>query len=409
MRIRESFSLYRRRAPSGLLVFYYQAYDDRGRRICGHSTGQSTRTAAREHCIRLLREGKLIPKKEAAMPTLRQWAADFWDMEKSGYLKARRGRGHITIGYVKNGRTYTDNQILPHLGDMPLDAITEVEIENWLTGFADRKLSNGTANNAFKILSVMLGYAFKQRVVKSNPCLLVEKLKHEGREIEILTVAEVKALFPARWPAVWDNYTSYVANKLAACTGMRIGEILGLRSEYVHEGYLEVCRQYSQTAGYSDVKTHKPRNIPLHRVVEEDLRRLIKANGEGFVFVKKPRDTKPIGRTTVIESFRKALNVIKISETERKRRNLTFHSWRHFFNTTLLNANVADTKVMAVTGHVTEKMKEHYTHFDTTGFVEVTEVQESLMKRRGTKKAGAGKGKQTGKARSTGKKKTAAR
>jgi integrase len=359
----------------------------------------------------LLREGKLIQKKEAIIPTLRQWAEDFWDMEKSGYLKARCGRGHITIGYVKNGRTYTDNQILPYLGDLLLDEITEVEIENWMTGFADRKLSNGTANNAYKMLSVMLGYACKQRVIKSNPCRLVEKLKHEGRKIEILTVAEVKALFPARWSVVWDNYTCYVVNKLAACTGMRIGEILGLRSEYVHDGYIEVCMQYSQTAGYSDVKTHKPRNIPVHRVVEDDLRRLIKANGEGFVFVTKPQDTKPMGRTTVIECFRKALCAIEISQTEQKRRNLTFHSWRHFFNTMLLNANVTDTKVMAVTGHVTEKMKEHYTHFDTAGFVEVTEAQESLMKRRGTKKAGAGtgKGNQTGKAVSRGKAKQSGR
>jgi integrase len=279
---------------------------------------------------------------------------------------------------------------VPYLGDLSLDKITEVEIENWMTGFADRKFSNGTANNAFKILSVMLGFAFKQKVIKSNPCLLVQKLKHEGRKIEILTPAEVKALFPARWSDVWDNYTCYVINKLAACTGMRIGEIMGLRSEFVHEGYLEVCRQYSQTAGYSDVKTHKPRNIPISKIVEDDLRELIKINGEGFVFVLKQNAQKPLCRTTVIESFFKALEAIGIKEKERKRRNLTFHSWRHFFNTTLLMANVTDTKVMAITGHVTEKMKEHYTHFDTTAFSEVTAVQESLMEHREKKQESAG-------------------
>jgi integrase len=377
---------------AGPPVYYYQAYDDKGKRVCGHSTGQTTKTAAKEYCLKLLREGKLVPKKEAAVPTIREWAVDFWDLGKSDYLKGRKARGHITIGYAKNGRTYTENQIVPFLGDMRLDEITEVGIENWLNGFAGRGLSNGTANNAFKMLSVMLGHACKQKVIKSNPCRLVEKLKYEGREIKILSLAEVKKLFPARWSDVWDNYTCYVAIKAAACTGMRIGEVLGLRSEFVHEGYIEVRRQYSLTAGYSDIKTHKPRNITIPNALEKDLRQLIKANGEGFVFVMKPHDAKPIGRTTVAESFFQALETIGIGEAQRKERHLTFHSWRHFFNTYLLTENVTDAKVMAVTGHVTEKMKEHYTHFDTTKFSEVAEAQKNLLDHRGRKKAGTGAG-----------------
>jgi hypothetical protein len=55
------------------------------------------------------------------------------------------------------------------------------------------------------------------------------------------------------------------------------------------------------------------------------------------------------------------------------------HGWRHFFNTTLLMANVSDNKVMSLTGHTTEKMKKRYTHFDTTQFSEVVEVQEQLL------------------------------
>jgi integrase len=55
------------------------------------------------------------------------------------------------------------------------------------------------------------------------------------------------------------------------------------------------------------------------------------------------------------------------------------HSWRHFFNTMLLSANVADSKVMSLTGHASKKMKERYTHFDTTKFTEVIGVQEKLL------------------------------
>jgi hypothetical protein len=116
MRIRESFSLYRRRLPSGLIGFYYQRYDEEGKRTCGHSTGKTTKTAAREYCLKLLREGKLLPKKEEAVPTLREWGKDFWDMEKSGYLKGRKARRPIAISYAKNGKTHTEHQIFPFLG-----------------------------------------------------------------------------------------------------------------------------------------------------------------------------------------------------------------------------------------------------------------------------------------------------
>jgi hypothetical protein len=66
---------------------------------------------------------------------------------------------------------------------------------------------------------------------------------------------------------------------------------------------------------------------------------------------------------------------------------------------------------MAVTGHVTKKMKEHYTHFDTSSFVEVMAAQQKLMEHRGRKKAGAGTGeaKQTERARGSGVKKTRAK
>jgi integrase len=170
------------------------------------------------------------------------------------------------------------------------------------------------------------------------------------RKHEILSFEEAQKLFSVRWSDVWDNYTCYVANKLAACTGMRIGEIVGLRSECVHEGYLDVCMQRSKTAGYSDVRTYKARKVPVNEAVEKDVRRLIEANGEGFVFAHKPQDGKPIGRARVINSFFKALETIGIDREERKRRNLTFSSWRDFFYSLLMRAGLTGMEVVKLRG-----------------------------------------------------------
>jgi hypothetical protein len=87
----------------------------------------------------------------------------------------------------------------------------------------------------------------------------------------------------------------------------------------------------------------------------------------------------PVTRKQVYKALYEALAHIGIDEEQRKERNLSMHGWRHFFNTTLLMANVSDSKVMSLTGHTTEKMRKHYTHFDTTQFAEVVEVQEQLL------------------------------
>jgi hypothetical protein len=42
-------------------------------------------------------------------------------------------------------------------------------------------------------------------------------------------------------------------------------------------------------------------------------------------------------------------------------------------------ANIPDSKVQSVTGHLTQKQTEHYTHFDTRQFAEVREVQTTLL------------------------------
>jgi integrase len=80
-----------------------------------------------------------------------------------------------------------------------------------------------------------------------------------------------------------------------------------------------------------------------------------------------------------VRSLASALSEINISSAEQKRRGLTFHAWRHFFNTTLRMANVSDSKVQSVTGHLTSGMTEHYTHYNNLEFLEVREVQNNLF------------------------------
>jgi integrase len=391
MRIRESFVLYKRRLSSGKVVFYYRTYDAQGQRLCGHSTGQTTKTGAREVCMKLLREGKLIPDKQdkVIIPTFRKFAEGWWDFDTCAYLQSRKGRRVISKSYAATGKAAMNNWLIPEFGDKRLDTITDFEIDQWLTGFTNqthlandgktvKHFKSGTANVALAFLRVMLDFAVKQKLLKYNPCAQVEKLKIQDRKvIKILTPLEVKALFPENWETVWDSHLHYMLNKLAACTGMRIGELLGLRGEFVFDNYIDVCGQYNRF-GYGDTKTHKARNIPLPSGLVKDLNLLKQENGDGYLFSTNG-GKKPILREFVSTAFYKALERIGIDEKQRQERNITMHGWRHFFNTTLLMANVGESKVRSVTGHSSEAMTKRYTHFDTTQFTEVLAVQENLL------------------------------
>jgi integrase len=76
-----------------------------------------------------------------------------------------------------------------------------------------------------------------------------KQLKNDRRKITILTDGEVKELFPKNYKSVWcDKEIAYAVNRLASLTGMRIGEILWLRGEYVFEKHIYICGQYGKKA-----------------------------------------------------------------------------------------------------------------------------------------------------------------
>jgi hypothetical protein len=78
MKIHNDFTLYWRVVPSGKKVVYYYAYDEDDNRQGGWSTGETTLTAARVKCNRLLREGKLVPNS-GFMPPCEDYSKGWWE------------------------------------------------------------------------------------------------------------------------------------------------------------------------------------------------------------------------------------------------------------------------------------------------------------------------------------------
>jgi integrase len=278
-----NFTLYFRKVPSGKRVFYFYAYDDEGNRLGPWSTGQSTKTAARNYCILLIKQGKLLPGPKE-IPTFAEYAADFWDWENSLYLKDRKKRRKLTQAYADKNKRVVDFTLIPYFGKMKLDKISGEVIDKWLDYMIAEKYENSTTNGYFGTLQTMMKWAVKKQIIPRDPFLDVEKLLNEKKDKKIISHDEFRALFVDDWKTVWDkDLLRCTANKIAALTGMRCCEVLGLRGEFVFDDHIFLCGQYDEY-GYRETKTKIKHHIPLTGELVEDLRELMNVNGQGYIF-----------------------------------------------------------------------------------------------------------------------------
>jgi integrase len=225
-----NFTLFRRKNPSGKIVIYFYAYDAEGHRLTARSTGRSTKMAARNYCNDLFKKGKLVPGI-GEVPTFAEWAADFWDTEKSAYLKDRAKHRKLTQAYIDHAKNHTEKTLVDYFGKMKLDQITGEVIEAFQDyQITKKKRKHTTINGYTGTLQTMIKWAVRKRVIEHDPFLDLSKLLDDAKTRTIITLDEFDKLFNKDWKTVWNNdFLMCTANKLAALTGMRCCEVLGLR------------------------------------------------------------------------------------------------------------------------------------------------------------------------------------
>jgi integrase len=375
MRYKEPFTIYPRKLKK-ITVFYYQCYDANGKRMCGHSTGKITKTAARIYCMELYRSGKLIPDNKPI--SFAEFAVGWWEPRICKYLQWRQMQNPMAPSTIDHYKTNLKLHIMPYFGKIKLSEITSDYIQDWITDLSRNGYNNSSINIKLATLKIMLKEAVRLKYISVSPAEKIKKLIAHNKEVQILRPDEVQKLFSGDWNKIWDSYDVYIFNKIAACTGMRLGEITGLKGEHIHKDHIHICTQYSKKYGLRPLKTKDARNIPITEYLYEELITLAKKNNDGFVF-SDSCGKYPFSRNKIYKETGSAFDKIGIDSEERKKRGIAVHHWRHFLNTALLMANISTLKVQKVTGHKSLSMTKHYTHFDSRYFTEVLDVQKRLL------------------------------
>jgi integrase len=130
----------------------------------------------------------------------------------------------INIQTKRVYRGHIDKQIKPLLGQMKLANIKPVHVQNFINELVSSGLSPATIRKIHRIVSMSFDYAVKIKELTDNPAKYVILPKNTKREMKVWSKEEVEKFLKEV-----KSSRYYIAFHLALTTGMRQGEILGLR------------------------------------------------------------------------------------------------------------------------------------------------------------------------------------
>lgn len=174
------------------------------------------------------------------------------------YVQHDRQRRASTVA---DYRGVIEGYLLPRFGDVPLEAVTVENVDRYRAELvAEQRLSARTINRHLVVLHGIFKRASRVWGLRDNPAAVVERQPNRySGEFSVLQPDEVARLAGAA--ALDQDQVIYLA---AAYTGLRLGELLGLRWRDIDTGLqrIHVRRSFTDGAEHTP-KSGKVRSVPL--------------------------------------------------------------------------------------------------------------------------------------------------
>jgi len=235
-------------------------------------------------------------------------------------------------------RSYLDNWVLPRWGELKLDQIKPVTVEQWLDGIKRAKATRAKIRN---LMSALFSHAMRYEWTDKNPIKLVRQSAKRERIPDVLELAELQLLLTK----LETRERTLVL--LAAATGLRVSELLGIRWADVDFDTLELSVTRSiwhQKIG--ECKTEaSAKPVPLDGYMAEDLLQWRKKSPypmqEDWVFASPTmKGEQPYWPDNLMKRYIKP-----VARANGIYKNIGWHTFRHTFGT-LLKANGEDVKTV---------------------------------------------------------------
>lgn len=274
----------RQRSPKSFEIRYSLGTDKAtGKDRYATATVVGTRKDAERELRRRLRTLDTGEHVDPNRITVGKWLADW----------LATVRGEIAPKSYERYAEVVDGYLTPTLGNLPLTKLTPSHIQKAYSGWAtggrrdgkEGPLAPRTRRHIHRILNSALARAVEQQVLARNPADVFKKRlpKIERKPMAVFT-AEQSAEFLG---AIKHTHT-YWPVLMALATGMRRGEVLGLRWKNVDldRASLRVVESVEQTrAGlrFKAPKTEQARAVTLPAFAVDELRRLKRQQAENLL------------------------------------------------------------------------------------------------------------------------------
>lgn len=257
-----------------------------------------------------------------------------------------------------------ENHIIPAIGHVPLGDLRPHHIQRMMSDIAAKGL-HATANKCRRLLNSALKAAVESDLIPKNPVVPVKPVKEQPRPIHVPPAADIrKFLNSARDDRLYAAYLVLVT------TGLRRGELLGLKWENLTETGVFVQQSLSlvdDTPVLSELKTKSSRRfVSMDREVittlEQHRQRQRKEKADcggswtetGLIFTTK------IGTCIHPRNFRRSLdNAMRKAGVTKT----SIHAFRHAHASLLIGSGIDVKSVSTRLGHSkTSTTVDIYTH-----------------------------------------------
>ncbi len=263
-------------------------------------------------------------------------------------------KAHTTIaGYKRVLR----NRLLPRWGKRVALGIEPLEIEEWLSTVKHRdKLQNPTLDKMRRVMSLVYKHGQRHGLISrsddSNPLRFVRCKTTSSYEAIILTPAQAFAIL-VELPDPERTLTL-----LAAATGLRISESLGLRWQDVQFEHSIITVRRTWTSGKEGLPKSKASQapVPMHALLAEFMQawrcRTPYSQPQDWVFPSlKLKGTKPRSANMLVEDYLRpaAVKVGILGPNDPCR--FGFHNLRHSLASFLVRSKTDPKTVQALLRH----------------------------------------------------------
>lgn len=286
------------------------------------------------------KEGKLFDIREDATMTFQEFSD--WYLNLSS-VKKLKSSWRIEIALKHFNQVY---------GDLIVSKIKSTDLEDYQAKRKSEGKADHTVDHEIGAVKGMINKAFDNGMVSPETLGMFKKtkklLKRNSNVRDRILEPEEYATLCAVAPLHQKN-----AIIIGYHTGMRRGEILNLTWKMVD------MKKRLITIPREITKDDEERKVPISDPLYETLAKIPRALQDNHVLLFKSKPLKALGR-----ALQRACEKAGIPYGRETENGFTFHDLRHTFNTNMRKAGVAESVIMAITGHSTREMFDRYNTVD---------------------------------------------